>query len=215
MSRTHFFISVGVLILLSSCLTACSALATPRQIASYPLDTPDPPPGVARVYEIYLELEAPDVDEAANSAIQMTYQVGGLLMKSHSWQQEANKHTTLVIAVPAARSEAFKWALLGLGIPIHDVLSSQIISRSADSPNTYVYFTVHLQPRRGMLSTFPPTGWHPMRTLVKAWSVSVSIFSFLVDILIWITFVPGPFIMIGVGVLYIIQRCRSKRVNRM
>ena len=215
MSRTQFLIYAGVLLLLASGQTACSALATPRQIATYPLSTPYAQPGLARVYDTYLDLEVPDVEEAAEKAIHLTYQVGGLLLETRSWQQEGSKHTTLVLAALVSRSEALRSALLELGTPLQEQLSSRIISRSGEDPNTYAYFTVHLQERGSRLIAIPTTSWRPIRTLARAWSVFVSIFGFLVDVLIWVTVIPGPFILIGLVVWFILRRYRSRHVSRM
>ncbi len=215
MSRTQIFISAGVLLLLASGLTACSTLATPRQIATYPLSTPYAQPGMAWVYDTYLDLEVTDVEEAAEKAIHLTYLAGGLLLETRAWQQGGSEHTTLVLAAPVSRSEALRSALLELGTPLQEQLSSRIISRSSEDPNAFAYFTVHLQERGGRLIAISTNSWRPMRTLARAWSVFVSIFGFLVDVLIWVTVIPGPFILIGLVVWFIIRRYGSGHVSRM
>jgi hypothetical protein len=44
--------------------------------------------------------------------------------------------------------------------------------------------------------------------LRRAWQVTASIFTFLLDGLIWIGVVAGPFVLIGLGILFLVRRAR-------
>jgi hypothetical protein len=56
-----------------------------------------------------------------------------------------------------------------------------------------------------------PPAWRPARTLQQAFSVFLSIFGFLTDILIWVVVVVGPFLLIGLGIGLIIRKRRASK----
>ena len=61
----------------------------------------------------------------------------------------------------------------------------------------YSHITLHLRPRLVSVPPIDPIeGWDPVRTFQNAFAVFVRIFGFMVDILIWITVVLGPFILV-------------------
>jgi hypothetical protein len=51
----------------------------------------------------------------------------------------------------------------------------------------------------------------PLVTLAKAWDVFLYIFGFILDVLIWVTVVGGPFLLIGWIVLKLIRRRQRRR----
>ncbi len=209
MPRTQFLIHIGLFIIIMIGLAACSSLAAPRQIATFPLSTPNPQPYTPPAYNTYLELEVPDVDVAVESAIQLAYQAGGLLVDTQSWWQDGYNHNTIVLAVPSDHSAAFQHALLELGNPIQQQLRSRVISWPGEERQEYVYFTVSFQLRPETPHSLSLPDWAPIRILAKAWSVLTSVLGFLLSILICLAIFVGPFALIGVAVWTVIRSLRS------
>jgi hypothetical protein len=202
--RAYLWISV---LLLTVLLGACSA---PVQIAAYPKTTPIArfpiPPGEAP--HAYIEVQVTSVDRAEEHAIRLAAAQGGYLSDSQSWYVSGQKAASLDLAVPPANFERLCSALLGLG----DVISQTCPSWPApayyrDYPAPYAVITVQLRP---IPPAWPPhsepAGWNPLRTLQRAFGVFMTIFSFLIDILIWVLVVVGPFVLLGLGAWAVVRR---------
>jgi hypothetical protein len=215
MARIRMLVYAGGQFLLAVSMASCSGGNTPRQIAAYPQSTSYPRPGFTRVYDSSLELEVVDVDEAEDRATFLAYQAGGWVLDSYYWQQGGCRGTMLVLAVPTSRSAAVWQDLLDLGTPLQEQRSNRVISTVGEDLNTPAYITIQLQERDGKLPACPTFGWCPPHTLDKAWYVFTSIFSFLLDMLIWIAVLLGLFVLIGVGLWALVRRIRLGLVNRM
>ena len=199
-------------------LAACSGSATPQLIGSYPkggessATYPPPPANPLVVYNAYLELEVSNVDSAADRAIQAAYDRGGYLVSSQAWYQGNRKYATLTLAVPVAQFESTKKALLRLGTLITENTSGELVNTGSGATdwNTFSNVTVQLRSTSAALElpSLPSTGWSPMRTFEQAFGVFASIFTFLVDIVIWIAVIVGPFVLMGLGARALIRRMR-------
>ncbi len=209
MSRTHFIIFIGIFIPIMIGLAACSSLSAPHQIATFPLSTPNSQQYTPPSYNTYLELEVPDVEAATESAIELAYQAGGLLVDSQSWRQDGDNHNTIVLAVPSDHSAAFQHALLELGSPIQQQLISREISWPGEERHEYVYFTVSFQLRQETPPSFSLPDWALIRRLAKAWSIFTSMLGFLLSVMICMAIFVGPFALIGVAVWAVIRSLRS------
>jgi len=215
---SHALIRPGLCVL-ALLLAACSGSATPQLIGSYPKQeavspTYAPPPAnLLVVYNAYLELEVRDTDQAARRATQLAYEYGGYLVNSQSWFVEERKYTTLTLAVPVARFEAARQALSRLGALVGESISGDVVRTGygADEWNVYSNITVQLRPAAPSFSLppLPRFGWSPVQTFQQAFGVFASIFTFLLDILIWIVVVVGPFVLMGLGVRALIRRFRA------
>jgi hypothetical protein len=198
-------------------LAACSGSATPQLIGSYPKDAgssptyPPPPANLLVVYNAYLELEVSNTDSASDRAIQAAYDRGGYLVSSQSWYQGERKYTTLTLAVPVAQFESTRKALLRLGTLISETTYGELVSTRSGVTNwnTFSNITVQLRSTPAVeLPSLPSTGWNPARTLERAFTVFASIFTFLVDIVIWIAVIVGPFVLMGYGARSLLRRIR-------
>jgi hypothetical protein len=188
-------------------LTACSG-ATPQLIGSYPLyGTPGPSVSPARVYNTNLEIEVSDVDYAAQQAARLAVGVGGYLVSSQSWYQNDRLHTALILAVPANQFDSLRRSLIGLG----RLLGEQVTSQSAPYPSEWpqpsstISVTFDATPS---LPALPNLGWSPVRTFDQAFGVFAGIFTFLINVLTWVTVVVGPFVLMGLGLRWLIRRIR-------
>ncbi len=207
----------SLILIFALALAACGGSATPQLIGSYPRGSEDvvitssggAPANTLVVYNAYLEFEVFDTDSAADRAEQVAYDYGGYLVSSQSWYQGDEKHATLTLAVPAARFDSAREALLSLGTLKSESVSGDLVSTGDGSNgwNTYSHITVQLRPTPPAISlpSIAP-GWNPAQTFSNAFDVFASIFTFLVDIVIWIVVVIGPFVLMGLGLRAIFRR---------
>lgn len=196
------------LVLLAWSLVACTG-EQPKMIGSYPaqaeplplaqLPRSAPQPAAQFVYETWITLEAARVETTAERAMGLAERCGGYLESSHSWQQDRRTYMTLVLAVPAASFDALRADLLDLGTLQNERVSGEWVYPGGGW-SYYTRITLTLQPRGVVSPDWSIAGWNPGRTFRQALEVFVSIFGFLMDVLIWVVVVLGPFALIALGV---------------
>lgn len=198
-----------VLALVAGLLTACSPGSSPQLIGSYPRSGA-PPADVRVVYTARLTLEVSDVDAAAARAAEYAAAYGGYLAESHAWRQDGRKYASVTLAVPAPNFEALRQALLGLGSLLSETVSGQPKPIGGDDWRTYTHITLDLQPAASLIALppLPAPGWDPGRTLARALGVAYAIFGFVVDLLIWVLVVGGPFMFLAWLALWAWRRAR-------
>jgi hypothetical protein len=196
-------------------LVACSGASDPQLIAAYPSNAnPKDQPASAEqfVYDAFMELEVWNPEAAAERAEERAYDCGGYLVSAQSWTQAGQKHIQLVLAVPAPNYEALHQAIQDLGALQSEHVSGQwVSSRYGSDWSVYSEITVTFHPKSSSRPVIAASGWNPVRTLERAWRVFVTVFSFLVDVLIWVTVLVGPFILMGLGLRVIIRKLRAAR----
>jgi len=215
-----------LVLILALVLAACGgASAAPQLIGSYPQE-PETGAGLPEyapparnllvVYSASLELEARDVDAAADRAAQLAYDYGGYLAESQSWRRDGRKYTTLTLAVPVAYFEAVYAGLLELGTLISENVSGDLrpVGQYGDEWNTFTHITVSLRPAEGLVSMprLTGSGWNPIRTFLQAFGFVAGILQVVVDGLIWVVVVAGPFGLVGWGVRGLARRWRRPRI---
>jgi hypothetical protein len=205
---------VSILVILVFLLTGCAASTGPVQVASFPLVTPIakyPPDPI--LYRTYIEVLVSDVDRAAETASYRATVNNGYLVSSDSWYADGRKVISIELAVPTYNFENLRRDLHSLGQVISESLSGQpVYPPPYDYSGEYSQITLQLRPS-GYYVPPPvmPPAWRPARTLQKAFSVFLSIFGFLTDILIWVVVVAGPFLLIGLGIGLIIRKRRTSK----
>jgi hypothetical protein len=208
-------LALGLVLLLA----ACGPSATPQLIGTYPRgDNPPPPgapfPGRLIVYNARLTLDVGDVDSAAAHATQLASDYGGYLVDSQAWYQGERKYAALTLAVPVPHFDSLRQALLGLGTLVSESISGEPKPINASDWNTYSTITLHLQSAAPALRLewpqWPTWGWSPVRTFTQAFGVFFALFAWLVDALIWIAVVIGPFVLMGLGVRVLVRRLRRQ-----
>lgn len=203
------------LLLLSIALASCSSPGVAQLIAEHPADEPIaiypsipiPEPGDSITYNATIYLEVRQVDRAAEKAILLADHFDGFMVSTNSWYRKDDKHIQLILAVPAWRFDEMHAELLRLGELRSEQISGEVISPREYPQTQYSYFTIYLQP------TFPKLSlpdWRPIVTFQKAWDVFISIFGFLIDILIWILVLAGPFVLLGWASKKAINRYRKR-----
>jgi len=201
-------ITLYSLLMLTVLLTACGG-ALPRQIASAPRSPIAQYPVKAFIsYRSYMELKVSDVDWSADQAEHLAYDQGGYLAGSQSWYADGRKITTLELEVPTARYSSMRSALLSLGELVSESITSEVADPGYGGYTPYSHITLQLRPGGITLPPVDRGGWSPIHTLQNALSVSAAIFGFVVDILIWVIVVGGPFLLIALGIRWILRRSR-------
>jgi hypothetical protein len=198
-------------------LVSCaSGDTTPQLVASYPSENqiavyPVSPPDMVVVYHATIELEVSDLDSCVDKVNTLIYEYGGYLASSQSWYQGGVENTTLVLAVPIIHFETMHRALLHLGDLISERVSGELksLEYGVVEWQSFTYITLHLHPMDTPFSTLSSSDWRPAQTLTKAWHVFTAIFGFLVDIIIWLGVVVGPFIFLGWLAKRLIQRRKT------
>jgi len=196
-------------------LAACSGASNPQLIAAYPSQAnPKNPPASDEqfVYDAFMDMEVWNPEAAAERAEERAYAYAGYLVSAQSWTQAGQKHISLVLAVPAPNYEALHQAIQDLGTLQSEHVSGQwVSSRYGSDWSVYSEITVTFHPLSSDRPVIAAAGWNPVRTLERAWRVFVTIFSFVVDILIWVTVLVGPFILMGLGLRVVIRKLRAAR----
>jgi hypothetical protein len=210
--KSLYVVLFGMLLLVTA---ACAGSANPQLIAAYPSKgnpQRQPDRSMQFVYDAFMEMEVRNPVAAAEHAEECVDDFGGYLVGSQSWTQAGQQHVQLVLAVPAPNYAALHQAILDLGTLQSEQVSGQWeSSRYGGDWNVYSEVTVTFHPHLSVRPVFVTTGWSPVRTLERAWSVFVRIFAFLVDSLIWITVLVGPFILMGLGLWAVIRKLRTAR----
>jgi hypothetical protein len=202
-------LSIYILSLVS--LAGCAPGSTPVQIASYPKG--GEPSSTTRsdiVYEAFFVLEVDDLSQAAWDVSRLAYDCGGYVVSDSSTSPEVVGHTRMVIAVPTYRYEAARRGLLRIG----KLTSERSLGQappSGSSASTFSRLTADLYPKRVYPYAYKPTGWNPGHTFEQALAVSVAIFRFGVDALIWLLVVAGPFFLVGWGIYRLVKKLNSPK----
>jgi hypothetical protein len=209
------------LALLASCQwqapRAIAALprGTPAAIATYPIATyPRVPPDVLLVQHARLEIEVADAIAAAERARRIAGEQSGYVIATQTWYQSGRAYGTVTLAVPLARFESTRRALDELGTVISEVRWGDLVPNGPGAAwNNYSNFEVTLRPApRVELPALPelPPGWNPLRTLGQAFGVTAAILQFVLDVLIWLVVVGGPFLLAGLGLRALVRRWRTR-----
>jgi hypothetical protein len=214
--KIGWFIPLAVLLLVSAACYARGGEA-PQQIATYPKNppiaiAPPLPEHAVLVYQLYLELQVSNVEAAAAHAEQLAYRHGGYLVSSQTWYVDSRQNTTLILAVPTVNFESLRNDLHSLGSLASESLSGEIVESYPRGIMPYSHITLHLRPGAWSLPPVPSvSGWNPARTFQNAFAVFVKVFGFLVDILIWLLVLVGPFALLFWLGFAMARRMRGRR----
>jgi hypothetical protein len=213
MSRPLYLLLIT---LLAFALAACSGSSTPQMIASYPScgKTNPPiaplPPQAQLVFNTDMELEVWNPDTSAAKAQELAQQYGGYMTSWDAWQKNDQTYIRLGLAVPAPYYSALYKDLLGLGTLLNQHTSGEW-EEGHYGWDVYSEITVSFQPRAISWPQIklPFGGWNPFRTFGQAFGVFWSIFGFIVDVLIWVIVVVGPFVLVALGLRALVRRWKK------
>jgi hypothetical protein len=229
MNPILFLTIVGALAALSL-VAGCSSGGDPRRIASYPSASlpgqtrspgeypPDPLPQQL-VYFATLALRTRDPVGAAGEAEGLAARYGGYLAASHSWVQSPSRveSVSVTLAVPVYNFDGLRGDLLRLGDLEDERVWGERTGYSASGYPLYSRISVEFRPREADRRGFHLGSWDPGRTFARAMRVSIAIFGFLADILIWVLVVLVPLVLLAwlvVGLVRQIARRTARRTAR-
>ena len=202
------------LILLALLLAGC-APGSATMIASYPQNSRPRPAPTALNDSTRLSLQVNDVPSAADQAIDLTQRYSGWVIDRSCRGAGMDQIIELVLAVPPANHERLRRALLGLGQVVDQAIWDGAGGCSTCADTSYIY--LELNPSAQAWEAVPPApgdgSGNPAETFYRAWQVTAAIFTFLLNILIWIVVVGGPFVLIGLGILALVRRARHKPLS--
>ena len=211
------FLLVWVLFILSACSGGAQSQMSEQPIASYPKNSPvaisPPPSDVTYVYESYIELLVNDVDQIAARTEKLTIEHNGYLSDSQSWFIDGRKIVTLVLAVPTYNYQSLHRSIVNMGQVVNESVSGELLMTG--QPGEFLPFshiTLQLRPSsKIMLPRIDPTGWNPVNTFRRAFTVFLTIFGFLADIIIWIVVVGGPFLLMFILARIFLRKFQGKK----
>lgn len=190
---------------------------SPQLVASYPLDSqivayPITPPDLIVVHNITLTLEVADLDKSVEAVNGLVFKNRGYIASSQSWFQDDGKYTTLVLAIPAIHFDIVHQALFTLGDLVTEYVSGELrpSEYGIDDWRVFSYITLHLRPKNTFFANSFLSSWRPAQTFENAWNIFLSIFGLLVDIIIWLVVVAGPFLLMFWLAVKLIQRRKTK-----
>ncbi len=204
-------------------LSACAASKTPQMIASFPADpgnaplTAPAPPQSQLVYNTSLELQVDNLEEAAQRAKGLAERYGGYLSGWNSWRQNDELRMQLTLEVPAPNFSALRADLLKLGeVAVESANVQWDPGRYGWDVYSEIYLVLRPSPSPWPRIEWPSlawpgewfNGWNPGNTFRQASGVFWGIFGFLVDILIWLLVVAGPFVLLALGARWVYRRLR-------
>lgn len=200
---------IFLILLIFTGLAGCSVTDSPEQIATFlqeaPIATYPRASETLVIYNATLDIEVNNVERASERAREIAFELNGYLVSAQSWYQEGEKHTTVVLAVPARNFEAAYDDLLRLGNLSGEWIASELVAPDTNQWESYSQITVYLHPKAGYLPSVALPQIRPVRTLERAWQVFLTIFGFLLDVVIWVAVVAGPFVLIGWGIRKLIM----------
>lgn len=179
-----------------------AAVEAPRQVASYPkyeqinpLPAPYPEPPSGLTYNGVMQVRVDQLGAAGEKAAWLVGYYGGYV-ESTSGIASGGATLSMVMVFPTERFDALRNELTGLGV-VED--ESWNASQARWPANAWSRLTLNLRQRPQIALPPPPVirGWDPSATFQAALGVFLRIFGFLVDLLIWIVVVLGPFALLA------------------
>ncbi len=196
MTRRLFFITICCL-LISINLTACAS--GPKLIAVQPVNQ-IAASSFEQAYQFNaeLEIEVWNVEAATEEVCQLVYNLDGYIEDSQAYHAAGWTFSRMEISVPNRHFEDLNQDLAKLGRVIHSyVITNQVKSGLGRYPSNTSYLTLIIRSRQASRVQIIQPGWNPLRTLHNAIDVSINLFSFLINLAIWVLVVTGPFFLIG------------------
>jgi hypothetical protein len=195
-----------LLTLFSVCLVLAACSQAPELIAAYPVSGTshqNSPHADPYHYEAVISMDVRDVDDAEESIARLAQDFNGYMTGTSSYWVGEQKYSDLTLELPFNRYNDFRQALDRIGDVTHERLSSYTSYSSGSWDDTRV--TISLSPNQETPIKLP-SGWRPLTTLESAFQVFLTVFGFIVDILIWIVVVAGPFALLAWIIVRIVRR---------
>ena len=211
---------IMTLFLLAIAASGCGGGGSPELIASYPKGGDKPREitsgQVGWVSSGFLGIRVEELGSAESEIRSLASQYGAYVIDTQTWDDDDFQNRILVLTV--AHSDFYrlmdKIKQVGDVESEHVTLTSKTKGGGISSQIVDSTLTVHLYSEKPFWPKINISGWRPAETLSKAFSVFLSIFGFIVDVLIWVIVVLGPFALIGFGAWKMFRKYEDKRQSK-
>jgi hypothetical protein len=195
-------------------------MTSPQQIAAYPQSPggdwylPVQPGGGQLVYDAYLALDVRDPETAAAKANRIAEDYGGYLANSYTSFSNGGATITLELRIPPHNFESARRSFRTLGVLVRETVTGEW-EDERPGWEQYAQFTLFFRRKTSTFSLPQTIDWHPGDTLLQALEISIRLLGFVVDLLIWIVVILGPFALIGWVVAWLLRRMQpsSEQAN--
>ena len=196
-----------LLLLLFFALTvaACDGASRPQVIATYPRQGGAAAGSIVRSAEV--ELAVYDAGAAAERVSRLVVTHGGYVVDSQSWTWQGREQARVTVSVPAREFDSFYRALVTFG----SVVSERVTEVVGGNPQRFTEVSVTLRSSRRPIAPADARGWQPADTFRAAFAVFTRLFQALVDGVIWVAVVAGPFLLMALGLASLVRRLRRGR----
>ena len=191
------------LLLLTGLSVACDGASEAKVIATYPRR--EEAAGGPDVQSAHFELAVSDVEAAARQVAQLARRHEGYIFTFEA--PKGTGHASVVAQMPVDQFPSFRRALPRLGTVIGERITEVVGGR----PVIYTSVTVTVRSSRGPIAPYRVDGWNPADTFRAAFAVFARLFQAVVDGLIWIAVVAGPFALMLFGLATLVRRLRRSR----
>ena len=215
--RNRLFYALGlVVLLLASAGCGGGDDSSPDLIGAYPARVDQSgwveslPDAAQIVYHATIDLQVRSVPNSVEDLKDLAHEHGGYLTSAQTWYDDHDENATVVIGVPAFNFDLLYDDVLRLGTLESESLRGELEPyRGRDWDESIMStITVHLSEKGASMRLEWPN-WHAANTFEQAFGVASALFRFLLDAVIWIVVVVGPFVLLGWGARKLWQRSRK------
>jgi hypothetical protein len=195
MKITCLFLLISLLpttLILAACASSPEVIAAfPSSQGSYSFSSQS----TYVVREAYLSMDVRYVDDAEEEIAGLARDQQGYMTGTSSYWADDRKFSSLSLEIPSSRYSDFRDGLDAIGNVTSEQLSTYTVNPPGYGYEEYTRVSINLSPEERLHVSLPD--WRPLHTLQSAFNVFVDIFGVILDILIWIVVVAGPFVLIG------------------
>jgi hypothetical protein len=170
----------------------------------YPGKAPDPPEWTQ--VDVWYSMLVARPDHAAYAVVQAVQASGGYVFEQFDHYEKGERHVVIEANVPTNGLKSFEASLASIG---------NLTGSSPSAFHSGEYMTqvrVTLSPKIPPASYVEIRGWRPGETFEAALGVLGSILRVLIDFLIWVGVLIGPFFILGYVIRY--ARIRGQAITK-
>jgi hypothetical protein len=171
----------------------------------HPGKAPNPPEWTQ--VDVWYSLLVAQPEHAAYAVVQAVQASGGYVFEQFEHYEKGERHVVIEANVPTNRLKSFEASFAGIG---------NLSGSSSSAFHSGEYMTqvrVTLSPKIPPAGYVEIRGWRPGKTFEAALGVLGSILRVLVDFLIWLGVLIGPFVVLGYIIRYALIRRQAITKN--
>ncbi|MBA3533626.1 MAG: hypothetical protein H0T73_17050 [Ardenticatenales bacterium] len=191
-------------------MTGCGGTGEPSLIAAQPQEGGAPSHELEVIQSIWIELEVKDLNAAIGRGNDFAVLHGGFQQDASLSTEGQVTRAVLIYSIPTKEVELARRAFLGLGRVLDESIANQVVPVGSGGGQSFSTITVVLHSPASptlTLPTLPSTSTlRPARTFQNAFGVFSTLALALLDIVIWLVVVVGPFALVGYGIHALLRR---------